>query len=339
MKHCYDMFWDCCLHKSSLDHLLYTNKTELYKLYQNDIHQDHDSPYGLRTLKHLSISQWSFIIRKTDYQTSSIIPKKGLEVTAFDDDMHFVLLSTVCPLYKSVQVVTENQMKISRIAVEHGINNDDYEKIWELMEKKLNTMSSHCNCAGYFKPKLDTMKKSTFNREQTRDNRKYILDSTFDNQTLLKDSEFVDRVQNELKLIKEEETKSSICRHCARKISFSLDNGKYIPGSYPSALADLATSGNREGCQSGVFGEHAYPEIKFPASGYITFNPPFTAVPALVYGLYLYDTSKDSNSRLVTDVTNLSKSGFNMKIKTYADTKMWGARISWMACPKATVNV
>ncbi|XP_071128878.1 uncharacterized protein [Mytilus edulis] len=98
-------------------------------------------------------------------------------------------------------------------------------------------------------------------------------------------------------------------------------------------------SRTREGCQSGVFGEHAYPEIKFPASGYITFNPPFTAVPALVYGLYLYDTWKDSNSRLVTDVTNLSKSGFNMKIKTYADTKMWGARISWMACPKATVDL
>ncbi|XP_071128552.1 uncharacterized protein [Mytilus edulis] len=98
-------------------------------------------------------------------------------------------------------------------------------------------------------------------------------------------------------------------------------------------------SGNKEGCQSGVFGEHAYPEIKFPASGYITFNPPFTAVPALVYGLYLYDTSKGSNSRLFTDVTNLSKSGFNMKIRAWADTKMWGARISWMACPKTTVDV
>ncbi|XP_071133208.1 uncharacterized protein [Mytilus edulis] len=90
---------------------------------------------------------------------------------------------------------------------------------------------------------------------------------------------------------------------------------------------------SRRGCQSGVFGEHAYPERKFPVSRYITFNPPFTAVPALVYGLYLYDTSKDSNSRLVTEVTNLSKSGFNMKIKTSGDTKMWGARISWMACP------
>lgn len=185
-KHCYDMFWDCCLHKSSLDHILYTNRTELYKLYQSDIQQDHESPYGLQTLKHLSSTQWSFIIRKIDCQTSSIIPKKGLEVTTFDDDMHFVLLSTVCPLYKSVQVVTENQMKISRIAVEHGINNDDFEIIWELMEKKLNTMSSHCNCAGYFKPKLDTVKKSTFNQEQTRDNRKYILNSTFDNPTLLK---------------------------------------------------------------------------------------------------------------------------------------------------------
>ncbi|XP_063445817.1 uncharacterized protein LOC134725715 isoform X2 [Mytilus trossulus] len=104
-------------------------------------------------------------------------------------------------------------------------------------------------------------------------------------------------------------------------------------------IAQIKASVKRQGCQSGVFGEHAYPEIKFPASGYITFNPPFSDVPALVYGLYLYDTSKDSNSRLVTDVTNLSKSGFNMKIYTYADTKMWGARMSWMACPKATVDL
>ncbi|XP_063447689.1 uncharacterized protein LOC134727241 [Mytilus trossulus] len=97
-------------------------------------------------------------------------------------------------------------------------------------------------------------------------------------------------------------------------------------------------SRTRQGCQSGVFGEHAYPEIKFPASGYITFNPPFTAVPALVYGLYLYDSSKNTNSRLVTNVTNLSKSGFNLKISTFAGTKMWGARISWMACPKSFEN-
>ncbi|XP_076075375.1 uncharacterized protein LOC143046219 [Mytilus galloprovincialis] len=97
-------------------------------------------------------------------------------------------------------------------------------------------------------------------------------------------------------------------------------------------------SRTRQGCQSGVFGEHAYPEIKFPASGYITFNPPFTATPALVYGLYLYDSSKNTNSRLVTSVSNLSKSGFNLKISTFAGTKMWGARISWMACPKSFEN-
>ncbi|CAC5393772.1 unnamed protein product [Mytilus coruscus] len=85
-------------------------------------------------------------------------------------------------------------------------------------------------------------------------------------------------------------------------------------------VAEYASK-TRQGCQSGVFGEHAYPEMKFPASGYITFNPPFTAVPALVYGLYLYDSSKDTNSRLVTDVSNLSKSGFNLKIKPLQEQK------------------
>ncbi|XP_076075374.1 uncharacterized protein LOC143046218 [Mytilus galloprovincialis] len=131
---------------------------------------------------------------------------------------------------------------------------------------------------------------------------------------------------------------SELTQYINEQINLGLTQAKREVINQMEGFVSSHASGNRQGCQSGVFGEHAYPEMKFPASAYITFNPPFTATPALVYGLYLYDSSKNTNSRLVTSVSNLSKSGFNLKISTFAGTKMWGARISWMACPKSFEN-
>lgn len=90
----------------------------------------------------------------------------------------------------------------------------------------------------------------------------------------------------------------------------------------------------RQGCQSGTIGEHAYPQVRFPLSQNVTFNPPFKDIPAVVYGLYLLDSSKDHNVRVTTSLSNLSRNGFTLGISTFADTIMWGARVSWMACPK-----
>lgn len=53
-----------------------------------------------------------------------------------------------------------------------------------------------------------------------------------------------------------------------------------------------------------------------------------------MYGLYLYDTWKDTNPRIIVHAGGLTRYGFNLSIRTFADTKLWGARISWMACPK-----
>lgn len=87
--------------------------------------------------------------------------------------------------------------------------------------------------------------------------------------------------------------------------------------------------------QSGHFGQQLHiPGNSFPTSAYIRFHPAFEHTPAIVYGLYLYDTSRLANSRFNTIVRNLSRYGFNITISSWADTKMFGARISWMACLK-----
>ena len=86
--------------------------------------------------------------------------------------------------------------------------------------------------------------------------------------------------------------------------------------------------------QSGEVGEHSYPTVKFPVVTQVNFNPPFAEKPALTYGLFLLDSNKNQNVRVRTKVDNLSTTGFKLTIQTFADTVMWGARISWMACPK-----
>ena len=84
-----------------------------------------------------------------------------------------------------------------------------------------------------------------------------------------------------------------------------------------------------------MFGDHAYPQIRFPKQGYIKFNPPFSHTPAVVYGLYMLDSSNRQNVRLTTTISGVSKNGFTMRVATFSGTEMWGARISWMACPKS----
>ncbi|XP_063417662.1 ATP synthase subunits region ORF 7-like [Mytilus trossulus] len=112
-------------------------------------------------------------------------------------------------------------------------------------------------------------------------------------------------------------------------------NGKISSALQRISIIEQKVSKTRKICQSGNFGQQLHiPGNSFPASAYIRFYPAFEHTPAIVYGLYLYDTSRLANSRFSTRVNNLSTYGFNISITSWADTKMYGARISWMACLK-----
>ncbi|CAG2192591.1 unnamed protein product [Mytilus edulis] len=75
---------------------------------------------------------------------------------------------------------------------------------------------------------------------------------------------------------------------------------KTVDGQITSLQKQVNTAMDKG--QSGIFGAHDYPTSRFPASTDIKFNPRFDATPSLVYGLYLYDTSGETNSRLSTSI-------------------------------------
>uniref|UniRef100_A0A8W8L1W6 H-type lectin domain-containing protein n=1 Tax=Magallana gigas TaxID=29159 RepID=A0A8W8L1W6_MAGGI len=91
----------------------------------------------------------------------------------------------------------------------------------------------------------------------------------------------------------------------------------------------IKTLQNRE---SGVVGIHTNPRPSWPYTQSVTFQTPFESKPTVTYGLYLLDTGYTRNTRVTTEVTDVTKTGLQVKLNTWADTELYGARISWMAC-------
>lgn len=87
--------------------------------------------------------------------------------------------------------------------------------------------------------------------------------------------------------------------------------------------------------QSGVNGLHSInPSPKWPFEKYIRFNPPFTATPSFVYGLSVLDFAHTRNVRAVATIKSLTRTWVVLHLNKWADTFMYGLKISWMACPK-----
>ncbi|XP_052673413.1 uncharacterized protein LOC128155641 [Crassostrea angulata] len=85
-------------------------------------------------------------------------------------------------------------------------------------------------------------------------------------------------------------------------------------------------------CESGVVGIHTYPRPSWPYTQSVTFQTPFEAKPTVTYGLNLLDTGYTKNTRVIAEVTDVTKIGLQVRLRTWADTQLYGARISWMAC-------
>lgn len=86
---------------------------------------------------------------------------------------------------------------------------------------------------------------------------------------------------------------------------------------------------------SGTVGHAGFePTAKWPYFQRIYFNPPFDGTPTVTYGLYALDSSDEANLRVETIVNNVSKTGFQLTLRTWSDTELYGASVSWMACGK-----
>lgn len=88
-------------------------------------------------------------------------------------------------------------------------------------------------------------------------------------------------------------------------------------------------------CESGTVTKYGYrPASQWPHSRRINFKSLFNETPSITYGLYLLDSSYGANLRVHAELSGLSRTGFRLTLKSWADSALYGAYVSWMACGK-----
>lgn len=63
----------------------------------------------------------------------------------------------------------------------------------------------------------------------------------------------------------------------------------------------------------------------------IVFSEPFEAPPAVQVSMSLLDMDKDTNMRADVQAKNISTTGFDLIFRTWGDTRVARARLSWIA--------
>jgi hypothetical protein len=84
--------------------------------------------------------------------------------------------------------------------------------------------------------------------------------------------------------------------------------------------------------ESGLMGYYKWPSPVWPQIQTIKFKKPFEETPALTYGYYILDADHKQNLRVNTILNHVTKSEFQIKQVTWQGSKLYGAKMSWMAC-------
>jgi hypothetical protein len=63
----------------------------------------------------------------------------------------------------------------------------------------------------------------------------------------------------------------------------------------------------------------------------IKFHDKFMEVPQIVVGLSCLDVGKGHNTRTAVSATDITTEGFTMVIKTWSDTILFQADVTWVA--------
>lgn len=63
----------------------------------------------------------------------------------------------------------------------------------------------------------------------------------------------------------------------------------------------------------------------------IRFSNDFSSKPEILFSIDMLDCSKESNLRYAVESSFLSKEGFVLKVRTWADTKIYHISGKWMA--------
>ena len=64
---------------------------------------------------------------------------------------------------------------------------------------------------------------------------------------------------------------------------------------------------------------------------FISFSPPFSGTPRVSAALPMIDGSHQANLRVAVTVSDVTDHGFNVRVSTWADTKLAAASVSWVA--------
>lgn len=186
---CFDMFWDVCLKDTTLEDTLNSYKDMLYQLYQRTIKQ-HTSLSTEHYTPSLTKTQWEFLFKTDDLgqinEGENYHANKDVTIYRLDNSLNFLLLYITCPLFKSVNAVSECQSQITKIAIlQSELETPVFDDVWVKIETHIATIGRHCNLSEYFKFQCASIQQSKFNRELTRENRKCILEEAFKNPSFI----------------------------------------------------------------------------------------------------------------------------------------------------------
>ena len=67
------------------------------------------------------------------------------------------------------------------------------------------------------------------------------------------------------------------------------------------------------------------------AHGQVIFDQPFSVPPVVHAGLAGFDVSNSANARLEVCIESVSERGFIVELRTWLDTRIWSANVSWLA--------
>ena len=96
----------------------------------------------------------------------------------------------------------------------------------------------------------------------------------------------------------------------------------------------LQTRPAQSACQSGhhIGRSDSHARIIFPFHVIIMFEPPFKSKPAFSYGLTYLHSMKHLSVNV--ELISLTEESFKLKFVSWGGEELYGARVSWIACPK-----
>ena len=83
---------------------------------------------------------------------------------------------------------------------------------------------------------------------------------------------------------------------------------------------------------SDIIGYYKWPTQTWPYIKRVKFQSSFKQPPKVTYGLYFLDSLHTKNLRVDAVISKVTNTGFQLLMKAWADTILYGAKISWMAC-------